>query len=83
MKTFREFVSEGTYPTWTRATIVALALRVRSLSKQIENETDVQKQNKLIAKQNNLISYISGMSIGISSTDKQLMSRMRSLRNTK
>jgi len=80
MKTFKQFITEGKYPTWTRLTVAGLALQIRSLSTQIENEKDILKQNSLIAKQNTLIGYITGLGVGISSSDKILMNRMRTMR---
>lgn len=78
MVRFKEFISEGKYPVWLRLTVGALVLKVRNLSKQIESEEDVKKQNQLIAQQNNLLSYISGLGIGVSSTDTTLLNKLKS-----
>ena len=64
MKSFRTFITEGKYPMWVRITVGALVLRIRSLSARIENETDPVKQNKLIAQQNKLLSYMNGLGVG-------------------
>ena len=68
---------EGRYPTWLKFDTGGLVLKVRGLSNQIQNETDPVKQNKLISKQNNLLSYIVGLSIGISSGDRGLLNRIK------
>jgi len=77
MKTFKQFIAEGQYPNWLRAGVAMLVMKVRNLTQQIENETDPAKQNALIAQQNRLLSYISGLGIGVGSEDKTLMMRMR------
>lgn len=79
-KQLREGLTEGTYPTWVRVTVGVLSLRIRSLSKQIENETDPIVQNKLIGHQNELLSYMNGLGVGVSSNDKRLLNRMKNFR---
>ena len=63
---------------WLRVTVGGLVIKIRNLSNQIQNEKDPQKQNKLISQQNNLISYISGLGIGVGSTDNVLLKKIRS-----
>ena len=82
MKTFKTYIEEGKYPVWVRVTVGTLVLRIRNLSSQIENETDPVKQNALLAQQNKLISYISGLDIGIGSSDTVLLKRMKSVSYT-
>ena len=82
MKNFKTFIkeenlSEGKYPMWLRVTVGGLVVKIRNLSIQIQNEKDPQKQNKLISQQNNLISYISGLGIGVGSTDNVLLKRIK------
>jgi len=77
MKTFKQFMTEAQYPNWLRAGVAMLVMKVRNLTQQIENETDPTKQNALIAQQNRLLSYISGLGIGVGTEDKTLMMRMR------
>ena len=81
-KQLREDLTKGTYPTWVRVTVGVLSLRIRSLSKQIQKETDPIVQNKLIGHQNELLSYMNGLGVGVSSNDKRLLNRMKSLRKT-
>ena len=79
MLRFKEYseLREGRYPTWLKFVTGGLVLKVRGLSNQIQNETDPVKQNKLISKQNNLLSYIVGLSIGVSSGDRGLLNRIK------
>lgn len=80
MKTFREWVvTESRSPTWVKVVVGGLILQLRGLSQQIQQTTDVSQQNKLLSKQLNLLSYITGMGIGFSSKDKRLQQYMRSL----
>ena len=78
-RTYTELKSleEGTYPLWIRTTTGALLLRINSLKNQIAKEPDEQKRDELLSKQNALIGLISGISIGVSSTDRQLLNRLK------
>ena len=80
MKSFRTFITEGKYPMWVRITVGALVLRIRSPSARIENETDPVKQNKLIAQQNKLLSYMNGLGVGVGSSDTVLLKRLKSMK---
>ena len=73
-------MAEGKYPLWVRVTVGSLVLRIKNLSRQIENETDPVKQNKLIAEQNKLLSYINGLGVGVTSSDTVLLKRLKSMR---
>ena len=75
-KTYNE-LTEGKYPLWVRFTVGGLVLRVRGLSQKIQSETDPKKQNDLISQQNTLLSYISGLGVGVSSTDRELMNKLK------
>ena len=75
---FKQFISEGKYPLWVRFTVGGIVIKIKNLKKRIENEDDVVKQNKLIAHQNSLISYISGLGVGVSSTDQTLLTKLKS-----
>ncbi len=54
-----------------------MVLKVRNLSIQIQSEKDPQRQNQLLSQQNNLISYIVGLGIGVNSNDTSLTQIMR------
>ena len=79
MVTFKEYtmITEGRYPSWLKFLVSGLILKVRGLSNQIHNETDPAKQNRLISKQSNLISYIVGLGIGVSTRDTRLISKIK------
>lgn len=74
---FKQFISEGKYPMWVRLTVGGLVLKTRNLSKAIENEQDPIKQNKMIAQQNKLLSYINGLGIAIGTSDKTLLNKFK------
>ena len=78
MKTFKQFVNEGSYPLWTKAVTAGLVLKVRNLSLQIDREVDVTKQNVMIGQQNKLLAYLNGLGIAVSTNDQQLMTSVRS-----
>ena len=79
MISFRKFINinEGKYPLWVRFSVGGIVMKIKSLQTQIENESDVVKQNKLISHQNTLLSYISGLGVGVSSTDNVLLQRLK------
>ena len=79
MMRFKNFIelTEGKYPLWVRFTVGGLVLKVRGLSQKIRTETDPKKQNDLISQQNTLLSYISGLGVGVSSTDRVLLDRLK------
>ena len=78
MKTFKQFLNEGSYPLWTKAVTAGLVLKVRNLSNQIDREVDVTKQNVLIGQQNKLLAYLTGLGIAVGTNDQQLMTSVRS-----
>ena len=71
-------ITEGRYPMWLKVTIAGLVMKVKSLQQQIDQSKDAVVQNKLIAQQNNLLSYISGLGIAVSSSDRALLNRLKS-----
>ena len=77
MMRFKRYIAEGSYPIWVRVTVGSLVLKVRNLSNKIQNEDDPIEQNKLISQQNSLISYITGLGIGVGSTDNVLLKRLK------
>lgn len=80
MMRFKQFISEGSYPVWVRITVGTLVIKINNLSKQIEQESDPVKQNRLISQQNKLLSYISGLGIGIGTEDKVLLQRLKTVK---
>ena len=77
---FKRYIAEGKYPIWVRVTVGSLVLKIKRLSVQIQNEDDPIKQNNLIAQQNKLISYITGLGIGVSSSDAVLLKKLKSIK---
>lgn len=80
MMRFKQFIKEGSYPVWVRITVGTLVIKINNLSKQIGQESDPIKQNSLISQQNKLLSYISGLGIGIETEDKILLQRLKSVK---
>ena len=76
--TFKTYIKEAKHPTWVRLTVATLVIKMRNLSSRIESEKDPVIQNKLISQQNNLLSYITGLGIGVGTSDKLLLKRMKS-----
>ena len=77
MRTFKQFLNEGSYPLWTKAVTAGLVLKVRNLSNQIDREVDVAKQNVMIGQQNKLLAYLNGLGIAVGTNDQQLMTSVR------
>ena len=80
MKSFKTYINEGKYPIWVRVTVGSLVLRIRNLSHQIEHEEDPVRQNSLMSQQNKLLSYITGLGIGISSSDSILLKKFKTMK---
>jgi hypothetical protein len=76
---FKDYLSltEGRKPMWLKVVVGGMVLKVRNLSIQIQSEKDPQRQNQLLSQQNNLISYIVGLGIGVNSNDTPLTQIMR------
>ncbi len=79
MQSFGSFIHEGKYPVWVKLSVGSLILKMKNLSGQIQSEPDPVKQNQLIARQNDLLSYMSGLSIAVGTTDRVLMKRLKSV----
>ena len=80
---FRQFIiaedqiNEVKYPLWLRFSVAGIVIKIRSLQSKIDKENDPAKQNKLIAKQNALLSYMGGLNISVSSSDSVLLNRLK------
>ncbi len=79
MQSFRSFINEGKYPVWVKLSVGSLILKMKNLTAQIQSEPDPIKQNQLIARQNDLLSYMSGLSIAVGTTDRVLIKRLKSV----
>ena len=81
MKPFKQFINEGNkYPMWVKVVTAGMAFKVRNLAVRIAAEKDPVKQNVLIAQQNKLIAYMSGLSVAVSTSDQVLMNKMHGLK---
>ena len=79
MQSFRSFIHEGKYPVWVKLSVGSLILKMKNLTAQIQSEPDPVKQNQLIARQNDLLSYMSGLGIAVGTTDRVLIKRLKSV----
>jgi len=79
MKRFKQYLNEGRYPAWVKVVVGGIVMRLNNLATQIQQETDPKKQNQLIAQQNKLLGYISGLGIGVNSNDPKLMTKLRGI----
>ena len=79
MQSFRSFIHEGKYPVWVKLSVGSLILKMKNLTAQIQSEPDPVKQNQLIARQNDLLSYMSGLGIAVGTTDRVMMKRLKSV----
>ena len=80
MKRLKTYIAESNYPVWVRVTVGTLVLKIRRLSVLIQKEDDPVTQNKLIAQQNKLLSYINCLGVGVSSSDAVLLKKFKSLK---
>ena len=79
MQTFRSFIHEGKYPVWVKLSVGSLIMKMKNLTAQIRSEPDPVKQNQLIARQNDLLSYMSGLSIAVGTTIRVLIKKLKSV----
>ena len=79
MQTFRSFIHEGKYPVWVKLSVGSLILKMKNLTVQIQSEPDPVKQNQLIARQNDLLSYMSVLGIAVGTTDGVLIKKLKSV----
>ena len=79
MQSFRSFIHEGKYPVWVKLSVGSLILKMKNLTAQIQSDPDPRKQNQLIARQNDLLSNMSGLSIAVGATDRILIKRLKSV----
>ena len=79
MQSFRSFIHEDKYPVWVKLSVGSLILKMKNLTAQIQSEPDPIKQNQLIARQNDLLSYMSGLGIAVGTTDRVLIKKLKSV----
>jgi hypothetical protein len=79
MKRFKQYLNEGRYPAWVKVVVGGIVVRLSNLQSQIESESDQQKRDVLLGRQNKLLGIISGLGIGVNSSDPKLLTKLRSI----
>ena len=74
-KTYNGLMEQS--PIWVKGVVLGMIMKLNELDSQIQSTDDPKIQNKLISKQNKLLSYINGLGISFSSNNKQLQTLLR------
>ena len=74
-KTYNGLMEQS--PIWVKGVVLGMIMKLNGLDSQIQSTDDPKVQNKLISKQNKLLSYINGLGISFSSNNKQLQTFLR------
>ena len=74
-KTYNGLMEQS--PIWVKGVVLGMIMKLNGLDSQIQSTDDPKVQNKLISKQNKLLSYINGLGISFSSNNKQLRTLLR------
>ncbi len=74
-KTYNGLMEQS--PIWVKGVVLGLIVKLNSLDTQIQSSDDPKQQNKLISRQNKILSYINGLGISFSSNNKQLQTLLR------
>ena len=77
MKSFKSFINEGKYPLYLRILVGGLVFKIKSLENMIKSEKDTNRKMDLISKQNSMLSYISGLGIGVGTDDTVLLNKLK------
>ena len=80
-KTYHQLMEQS--PIWVKGVVLGLIVKLHSLDTQIQSSDDPKQQNKLISKQNKILSYINGLGISFSSNNKQLQTLLRKVGRVK
>lgn len=85
MKRFKTFLKEAkrSHPLWVRTITAGLVLKIQRLETEIALTDDLVKQNRLLAQISKLLSYMSGLSIGTSSTDPRILNKIKAFSKIK
>lgn len=79
MKRLHQFINEGRYPVWVKVVVGGIVVKLHNIQSQLENETDQKKRDVLIGRQNKLLGIISGLGIGVNTSDPKLLTKLRSI----
>ena len=74
-KTYNGLMEQS--PIWVKGVVLGMIMKLKGLDSQIQSTDDPKQQNKLISKQNKILSYINGLGISFSSNNKQLQTLIR------
>ena len=74
-KTYHQLNEQS--PIWVKGVVLGLIVKLNNLDSKIQSTDDPKIQNKLISKQNRLLSYINGLGISFSSNNKQLQTLLK------
>ena len=74
-KTYHQLMEQS--PIWVKGVVLGMIMKLNGLDSQIQSTDDPKVQNKLISKQNKILSYINGLGISFSSNNKQLQTLLR------
>lgn len=77
MKTFKSYLTESGHATLSRASAIALVLRIRTLDKRLQTEDDLANKIDLLSEQNVRISYLIALNLAHSLGDRGLVQRFR------
>ena len=80
-KTYNGLMEQS--PIWVKGVVLGMIMKLNGLDSQIQSTDDPKVQNKLISKQNKLLSYINGLGISFSSNNKQLQTLLRKVGRVK
>lgn len=70
-------MSENNNSNLIKGSMIAISVKLNDLEKQIKQEKNVRRKLDLLAKQNKLLSYMTGIGIGFSTNDKSIMQKFR------
>ena len=77
MLRFKQYHLIEQSPLWVKGIVLGLIVKLNGLDSQIQSTDDPKEQNRLISKQNKILSYINGLGISFSSNNKQLQTLLR------
>ena len=77
MLRFKQYQLIEQSPLWVKGVVLGLIVKLNGLDSQIQSTDDPKEQNRLISKQNKILSYINGFGISFSSNNKQLQMLLR------
>jgi len=77
MLRFKQYHLIEQSPLWVKGVVLGLIVKLNGLDSQIQSTDDPNEQNRLISKQNKILSYINGLGISFSSNNKQLQTLLR------